>query len=226
MSSCSAWNAVVELLDAERGIGRLSAISLTAVIPELGTLNRKQIAKLVGVAPLSRDSGMYRGATLSLGRTAPPHVAASTWLHWSRRDITPESGRSIRGYSPLESPRCWRSPPRCGSSSPSSTPSSAIIALPPLHNKTVAPRSRGARANSCGGSRARDLSSVSCYGTTASKAEAGTIFRSLMASGQLALSSLWKKNVLELPPLSARIRPCFLKARRNVWTIGSKPLMS
>lgn len=69
MSSCSAWNAVVELLDAERGIGRLSAISLTAVIPELGTLNRKQIAKLVGVAPLSRDSGMYRGATLSLGRT-------------------------------------------------------------------------------------------------------------------------------------------------------------
>jgi len=61
---------------------------------------------------------------------------------------------------------------------------------------------------------------------TASKAEAGTIFRSLIASGQRALSSLWKKNVLELPPLSARIRPCFLKARRNVCTTGSKPLMS
>ena len=61
MSGCSAWNAIVELLDAERGIGRLAAITLTAVIPELGTLNRKKIAKLVGVAPLSRDSGMYRG---------------------------------------------------------------------------------------------------------------------------------------------------------------------
>jgi transposase len=61
MAGCSAWNAVVELLDAERGIGRLSAITLAAVIPQLGTLNRKQIAKLVGVAPLSRDSGTYRG---------------------------------------------------------------------------------------------------------------------------------------------------------------------
>jgi transposase len=61
MSSCPTWNAVVELLDAEPGIGRLAAITLMAVIPELGTLDRKKIAKLVGVAPISRDSGTHRG---------------------------------------------------------------------------------------------------------------------------------------------------------------------
>jgi transposase len=61
MSKCPAWDAVVDLLDAQPGIGRLAAITLMAVIPELGTLDRKKIAKLVGVAPLSRDSGAFRG---------------------------------------------------------------------------------------------------------------------------------------------------------------------
>jgi transposase len=61
MSGCPSWDAVVEVLDAQRGIGRLSAITLMAVIPELGTLDRKKIAKLVGLAPLSRDSGIHRG---------------------------------------------------------------------------------------------------------------------------------------------------------------------
>jgi transposase len=61
MSGCPAWNAVIELLDAQRGIGRLAAITLMAVVPELGALDRKKIAKLVGVAPLSRDSGTFRG---------------------------------------------------------------------------------------------------------------------------------------------------------------------
>lgn len=71
MASCPAWDAVVEVLDAQRGIGRLAAITLMAVVPELGTLDRKKIAKLVGVAPLSRDSGMYRGRrTIWGGRAA------------------------------------------------------------------------------------------------------------------------------------------------------------
>ena len=61
MSGCPAWNAIVELLDAQPAVGRLTAITLMAVIPELGTLTRRKIAKLVGVAPLNRDSGIYRG---------------------------------------------------------------------------------------------------------------------------------------------------------------------
>lgn len=61
LADCPAWDARVELLDAQKGVGRVAALTLVASLPELGTLNRKQIAKLVGVAPLSRDSGISRG---------------------------------------------------------------------------------------------------------------------------------------------------------------------
>jgi transposase len=61
MSSCPSWDAVVDLLDTQPGVGRISAMTLLALVPELGTLNRKKIAKLVGVAPLCRDSGSYHG---------------------------------------------------------------------------------------------------------------------------------------------------------------------
>jgi transposase len=61
LAECPAWDARVELLDNEKGIGPVAALTLVSSIPELGTLNRKQIAKLVGVAPLSRDSGALRG---------------------------------------------------------------------------------------------------------------------------------------------------------------------
>lgn len=55
------WNTEVEMLDSIKGVGRVAALTLLAAVPELGTLNRKQIAKLVGVAPLCRDSGTLRG---------------------------------------------------------------------------------------------------------------------------------------------------------------------
>ena len=71
MSGCPSWDAVVELLDEQPGIGRLAAMTLMAVVPELGTLDRKKIAKLVGVAPLSRDSGQFRGRRMIFaGRAA------------------------------------------------------------------------------------------------------------------------------------------------------------
>jgi transposase len=56
-----AWNAKVELLEAIPGVGRVTVIALLSAVPELGTLNRKQIAKLVGLAPLCDDSGKKRG---------------------------------------------------------------------------------------------------------------------------------------------------------------------
>jgi transposase len=43
------------------GVGKVSVVTLLAYLPELGELNGKQIAKLAGVAPLNRDSGMKRG---------------------------------------------------------------------------------------------------------------------------------------------------------------------
>jgi transposase len=64
------WNAEVEVLDAVKGIGRIAAVTILAAVPELGTLNRKQIAKLVGVAPLARDSGTFRGKRTCWGGRA------------------------------------------------------------------------------------------------------------------------------------------------------------
>jgi len=56
-----AWMAKCDLLGAVKGIGPVARLSLTAWLPELGTINRKQIAALVGVAPLNHDSGTYCG---------------------------------------------------------------------------------------------------------------------------------------------------------------------
>jgi transposase len=50
-----------QLLQSVPGVGPLTSQSLMAWLPELGALNRKQIAALVGVAPFNRDSGQMRG---------------------------------------------------------------------------------------------------------------------------------------------------------------------
>lgn len=61
VSRCPAWDAKVELLRELDGIGRVTALTLLSAVPELGTLDRRQIAKLVGVAPLAQDSGKRSG---------------------------------------------------------------------------------------------------------------------------------------------------------------------
>jgi transposase len=55
------WRAKEELLRSVPGIGPVSARTLLAELPELGSLTRRQAAALVGVAPFSRDSGKMRG---------------------------------------------------------------------------------------------------------------------------------------------------------------------
>ena len=55
------WRAKDDLLQSVPGIGETTSRTLLALLPELGTLNRKQIAALVGVAPFNRDSGTLRG---------------------------------------------------------------------------------------------------------------------------------------------------------------------
>ena len=50
-----------DLLRSVPGVGEQLSLSLLAYLPELGTLNRKRIAALVGVAPFNRDSGSRRG---------------------------------------------------------------------------------------------------------------------------------------------------------------------
>lgn len=56
-----AWRARDELLRSAPGVGPVLSASLLGQLPELGVLNRRQIAALVGVAPFNCDSGTYRG---------------------------------------------------------------------------------------------------------------------------------------------------------------------
>lgn len=53
--------ALHALITSVPGIGQISAFTLIAQLPELGKLNRKQVAALVGVAPFNRDSGKFKG---------------------------------------------------------------------------------------------------------------------------------------------------------------------
>jgi transposase len=51
----------VEILDSAPAVGKTTAQALVATLPELGALNRRQIALLAGVAPINNDSGQMRG---------------------------------------------------------------------------------------------------------------------------------------------------------------------
>ena len=55
------WSEKAELLTQVPGIGEVSCMTLLSELPELGKLGAKRIAALVGVAPMNRDSGAYRG---------------------------------------------------------------------------------------------------------------------------------------------------------------------
>jgi transposase len=57
----SVWREHDEILQSTPGVGPVLSVTLLAELPELGTLNRRQIAALAGVAPFNRDSGKFRG---------------------------------------------------------------------------------------------------------------------------------------------------------------------
>jgi transposase len=60
-----------QVLTSLKGIGRKTACFLIAWLPELGLLDKGQIAKLVGVAPVNRDSGLMRGKRIIAGGRKP-----------------------------------------------------------------------------------------------------------------------------------------------------------
>lgn len=55
------WRQQKAILQSTKGIGPVVSIGLLTYLPELGKLNRKEIAALAGLAPFNRDSGQYRG---------------------------------------------------------------------------------------------------------------------------------------------------------------------
>jgi transposase len=64
------WRERDDVLRSVPGVGPILSLTLLADLPELGTLSPKQLAALVGVAPLNRDSGFTRGKRLIWGGRA------------------------------------------------------------------------------------------------------------------------------------------------------------
>ena len=76
--SSPLWREKVALLRSVPGVGPMLAATIIAQLPELGVLTHKEIAALVGVAPLNRDSGNWRGKrTIWGGR---PQVRAALYM--------------------------------------------------------------------------------------------------------------------------------------------------
>lgn len=73
-----AWREKDDLLRSVPGVGQVLSVSLITGLPELGTMSRRQIAALVGVAPLNRDSGLYRGKRTVWGGRA--HIRAVLYM--------------------------------------------------------------------------------------------------------------------------------------------------
>lgn len=65
-----AWRAKDDLLQSIPGVGAVTTQTMLAKCPELGTLNRREIAALAGVAPLANDSGKQRGRRFTWGGRA------------------------------------------------------------------------------------------------------------------------------------------------------------
>jgi transposase len=65
LAAMPQWQAKAQVLDSVPGIGERTAAMLVTEVPEMGRLNRRQIAMLIGVAPINRDSGTFRGKRMT-----------------------------------------------------------------------------------------------------------------------------------------------------------------
>ena len=70
VKSSPAWRAADELLTSVPGVGEVTSRTLIADLPELGKLDRRRMAALVGVAPINCDSGRMRGRRMIAGGRA------------------------------------------------------------------------------------------------------------------------------------------------------------
>jgi transposase len=81
------YHAKSTLLQSTPGVGPITALTLLAALPELGQLSRREVAALVGVAPLNRDSGTLRGKRMIWGGRAPVraalYMAAFAGVRWN-----------------------------------------------------------------------------------------------------------------------------------------------
>jgi transposase len=70
LRNSEVWKAKEDLLRGIPGVGAVTSLTMLAKCPELGQLNRREIAKLTGIAPLANDSGKHRGKRFIWGGRA------------------------------------------------------------------------------------------------------------------------------------------------------------
>lgn len=115
------WRIKEKLLTSMSGVGPTVARTLIAELPELGRLDRRQIAALAGLAPFTRQSGQWRGKSF-IGGGRTPSAPPCSWQPWSLPVTTRSSRPSATGSLPPASQRSSPSRRPCASCSPSSTP--------------------------------------------------------------------------------------------------------
>ena len=93
------WREKDDLLRSVPGVGPQVSLTLLAYLPELSTLNRKQIAALVGVAPFNRDSGLTE-VSAPCGVVELLCALRCIWAHWWRVVATLYCVSSTNG--------CWK----------------------------------------------------------------------------------------------------------------------
>lgn len=70
VNACPAWQALAEVLESVPGVGEVTVRTLIGMLPELGRLDREEIAALVGVAPFDHESGAWKGRRFVSGGRA------------------------------------------------------------------------------------------------------------------------------------------------------------
>ena len=133
-----AWRETEDLLASVPGVGPTIARTLIAELPELGTLDRKQIAALAGLAPHTRQSGRWKGRSFIGGGRASVRTALFMGAMVAKKH-NPVSRRSSTGWSRPASRKCLPSSPSLASCSPSSMPS--FVTTAPGRGRSWPPRS-------------------------------------------------------------------------------------
>jgi transposase len=99
ISASELWPQKAELLRSVPGVGKVTTATLLAGLPELGALDRRQIAALVGVAPFNRESGTWKGKRMIAGGRAwiRSVLYMSTVVTVRRNPILKEFYERLRG---------------------------------------------------------------------------------------------------------------------------------
>jgi len=92
LRASSVWKSKDDLLRGIPGVGEVTRLTMLAKCPELGQLNRREIAALTGVAPLAKDSGKHRGKRFIWGGRADVravlYMATVSAMRFTGRSLT------------------------------------------------------------------------------------------------------------------------------------------